>query len=208
MSPEVEDKVLPSSLKLSAFTWVPVITPAVVTLQSSPPVISTEVEALLFPIDTVSAEVPSVAIFTSVVPSVPTPPISIVPTIAASAMFKVVAAEAKLTVVGVALTKLKVAADDVISPPLTAISPAVVILPVEPTTSKLVKLISAVVPKMSLSAMERELVKLLSVRSMAVVNAAPGVIKTAPVASTLKLAEAVLVPPMTRSTTEANWSLG
>ena len=75
---------------------------------------------------------------------------------------RVVAAPAKLTVVALALTRLKEAAVVVMSPPLTARSPAVVMLPVAPV-------IDQYVPERSLAPADKAVTISASETSMAVV---------------------------------------
>ena len=80
-------------------------------------------------------------------------------------------------------SKFHVVAIVVISPPFTAKSPPVVTSPLEPVTSKFVKSIFPVVPKIVFVPTEIAFVRSVSVTSIAVVSAASGVIESAPVAS-------------------------
>ena len=88
----------------------------------------------VLPMVTVSALVLLVAMLTVVAPFVSTPPMSMVPVIAASARLRVVAAPPILRVVTVELKREAVVVDDVISAlvaPLTARSPVTVTSPSE-----------------------------------------------------------------------------
>ena len=108
-----------------------VSTPVAAIDQSSPPVKARVVAALVLPMAITSAlAAPLVAMFTVVVPSTVTPPMSTVPVMVPSARFRVVAAPPMDKVVTVALNTFAVVVVEVMSAavaPFTAKSPVIVV---------------------------------------------------------------------------------